>query len=39
LAQEVLAGVEPERARAGDASDFAMARVLGRGDPIGIGAW
>ena len=29
LAQEVLTGVKPERARAGDAADFAVAGVLG----------
>jgi len=31
LAHEVLAGVKPERACAGDAADFAVAGILGWG--------
>jgi hypothetical protein len=39
LAQEVLAGVEPEGAGPADPPDLEVARVLGRGDALGIWPW
>lgn len=36
LTQEGLLGVEPERARGTDATDFQVRRIGGRGDVLGI---
>ena len=36
LAQEALAGVEPEGSGPADPPDLELARVLGRGDALGI---